>query len=407
MATTWISTNTELGLINALTQSLTVYLPNDAPQGKTLFVKDAAGNSVRSTITLTTQGADTFEDGSLIQTLNSAYESIQLNYSANKWYITGGTMFNTMSVSTLQAQTIQTSNLSSLNISVSTLQFIHNPTSTVGTFSAVSSLLLYNGFNIGGGVRTAIPQTLNRYRFSPVSLPSLAGWYDAADPLGTGVLPTNGSLLQTWFDKSANKNHATQPNVGSRPTYSSSNIVFNGTNNLLLFTNPSALVANTSFSIFVVEQRGKAIGYNLFFGGGSTLANNNLHCGYSAGATGTLFGFYANDLGNGSGVPAFVPGNEPYRIWDFIFTNPRRNMVINGTSIGTDPNAIPLQSWLGGNIGNLTPSVFWYNGSIREILFYNPALSIGNQQRVEGYLAWKWGLQGNLPASNPFKNAPP
>ena len=38
MATTWLSTNTELGLINALTQSLTVYLPNDAPQGKNLFV---------------------------------------------------------------------------------------------------------------------------------------------------------------------------------------------------------------------------------------------------------------------------------------------------------------------------------------------------------------------------------
>jgi len=30
-----------------------------------------------------------------------------------------------------------------------------------------------------------------------------------------------------------------------------------------------------------------------------------------------------------------------------------------------------------------------------------------NRQKVEGYLAWKWGLQSNLPTSHPFRAAAP
>lgn len=29
------------------------------------------------------------------------------------------------------------------------------------------------------------------------------------------------------------------------------------------------------------------------------------------------------------------------------------------------------------------------------------------QERIEGYLAWKWGLVANLPAGHPYKNSPP
>jgi hypothetical protein len=28
-------------------------------------------------------------------------------------------------------------------------------------------------------------------------------------------------------------------------------------------------------------------------------------------------------------------------------------------------------------------------------------------EKAEGYLAWKWGLEGNLPISHPYKNSPP
>jgi hypothetical protein len=34
-------------------------------------------------------------------------------------------------------------------------------------------------------------------------------------------------------------------------------------------------------------------------------------------------------------------------------------------------------------------------------------LSTADRQRLEGYLAWKWGLHANLPAGHPFRNNPP
>jgi len=46
-------------------------------------------------------------------------------------------------------------------------------------------------------------------------------------------------------------------------------------------------------------------------------------------------------------------------------------------------------------------------GDIAEILIFSTALATSPRQQIEGYLAWKWGLQGNLPAGHPYKNAPP
>ena len=49
------------------------------------------------------------------------------------------------------------------------------------------------------------------------------------------------------------------------------------------------------------------------------------------------------------------------------------------------------------------------NGNIAEIIGYAPPtnMSVADIKRVEGYLAWKWGLQANLPANHPHYSAQP
>ena len=42
-----------------------------------------------------------------------------------------------------------------------------------------------------------------------------------------------------------------------------------------------------------------------------------------------------------------------------------------------------------------------------EILMFNRYLGITDRQKVEGYLAWKWGLQASLPVGHPYKSAAP
>ena len=48
-----------------------------------------------------------------------------------------------------------------------------------------------------------------------------------------------------------------------------------------------------------------------------------------------------------------------------------------------------------------------FQGYVGEIVTYPSGLSDSDRQKVEGYLAWKWGIQNNLPDSQPYKNAPP
>ena len=400
-----LNLNTDLALINTNTNVGTITLPASATsQGRVLTFKDIQGTFGRNTLTLICNGSDTFEDNSTSKILRESYGSIQIVASGTKWYLLNGTQVNTVQTSTLIADSISSFNISTINANISTLQFIDNRFST-NQLNISSAFLYYNNYVIAG-TRVGYSNILNRFRFSPYSLPNLAGWYDGADPLGTGTPPTNGTILQTWFDKSANKNNATQPTLSNRPTYNVSNIVFNGTNNYLPFINPGALVENTSFSIFIVEQRATAANNNFIMGGTNILINYLLHLGYT---TQNLFkfAFYGNDL-NYASLPNYIPGSEPYRLWDCIFRSPGRNIVLNGSIVATDTNAQPIISWVGGCIGAYAPPTGnWYNGSIAEILFYNKALPIGNQQQIEGYLAWKWGIQGNLPASHPFKNAPP
>jgi hypothetical protein len=44
---------------------------------------------------------------------------------------------------------------------------------------------------------------------------------------------------------------------------------------------------------------------------------------------------------------------------------------------------------------------------LSEFLGYNRPLDSNERRRVEGYLAWKWGLQSNLPVDHPYKTVKP
>jgi hypothetical protein len=49
----------------------------------------------------------------------------------------------------------------------------------------------------------------------------------------------------------------------------------------------------------------------------------------------------------------------------------------------------------------------WWWGDIAEVLVFNRVISTNDRQNIEGYLAWKWGLQATLPSDHTYKFAPP
>jgi len=425
MALSFISTNTELALVSALNQSLTLCLPSNPPPGKSLFIKDATGNSVLSTIIVSTANSYLYEDSSFIQTINSAYESMQLVFNSNTWYINGGTMFNTYRTSTLQGQNVITSNLSSGTVSISSFQISDARTSNVGTFNTISSFLYYNGYNIGGGLRTAIYQTLNRFTFIPAILPGLTLWLDASDlstlfldTAGTSQISATGQSVGYWKDKT-NSNFYVQTTLASRPTTSFASlngyntVAFNGSQLLTTTVNQGLPLGTANGSFFIVSQTTNGT------------ATPSIQGIFAFGATGGQFGFGFNNvsanneryyLGTNSGANGTIDGTNVYNTFTICSatlsgTNSQSAAWRNGTAFSVQTASYTLNILPTHNTYVGYESIFGNNGfltgNIAEILVFSVVFSTFQRQQIEGYLAWKWGLQSGLPASHPFKNAPP
>ena len=395
----YFSTNTDLGLVNALNQSLNLYLPLNAPNGKSLFIKDANGNSFKSTITVLTQGSDTFEDGSVQQIINSPYESIQLAYTttSNKWYITGGTMFNTMNVSTLRTQAISSINISSLTTTFSTLTTVDQRLqSTVGTINSVSSFLFYNSTMVSAGLRFAPSQILNRFTFSPIALPGLSLWVDSSDRTS---FVTSGTSVTRVFDKSQN------------------NVVLSGTTGFTY--NPSANLFNTSYPSFYnpTALNNATLGFNtslsintpmtIFFVGLKLTTGTGYLCDAGPTSTGVfttrpyLYLGNANTQMGNAGATNILTTNA---LISLTFSQPG-SLFNNGSNVYSGSVTIsPVAGFMLGNRYTLNES---WDGNFCEFMLFNNALNTLQRQQMEGYLAWKWGLQSNLIASHPYKNAPP
>lgn len=78
-------------------------------------------------------------------------------------------------------------------------------------------------------------------------------------------------------------------------------------------------------------------------------------------------------------------------------------------------NTVSSPSFSFGSGTNLTVNIGYsgynendgFNGYISEVIVYTTPLTTTQRQQVEGYLAWKWGLQANLPSTHPWIRFPP
>jgi len=46
-------------------------------------------------------------------------------------------------------------------------------------------------------------------------------------------------------------------------------------------------------------------------------------------------------------------------------------------------------------------------GYMAEVVICDAVLSSTNREKLEGYLAHKWGLESNLPSTHPYKSSAP
>ena len=103
-------------------------------------------------------------------------------------------------------------------------------------------------------------------------------------------------------------------------------------------------------------------------------------------------------------------GNETLLVSLCMSSGGNTGIFVNGTS-RTLVNNLPAAGFLSAgsetiNIGN-TGEIIFQQYDMYELLQYDGELTATQRQTIEGYLAWKWGLQSTLPAGHPFKTAAP
>ena len=226
-------------------------------------------------------------------------------------------------------------------------------------------------------------------------------WYDASD--SNSLTLVDGKVSQ-WNDKSTNGytlvqgTAAHRPSSGIRTINGLHAVDFDGTASFMSITSGFQPGAGNSM-IFAVVARDAASGDQRVFGGQvGTGTRFGLMFHTSSGANLDFFhsaGYAPTSLAAGTGEQLL----SGYK---------------NGTATGVGLNGAYTTASNGG-----TPSTLdkWYvgcyngasaylDGAIGEIvilLHYD----IETRQKIEGYLAHKWGLQANLPADHPFKAAAP
>jgi hypothetical protein len=242
-------------------------------------------------------------------------------------------------------------------------------------------------------------------------------WMDASDLNSITVLSGKVSI---WNDKSPNNYIMGQPTTSNQPTFTSnslnglSTLTFNSASSNYLYgdsrTNQFGVGYN-SYSLFSVSRGAGYIYAKSLYGSqnGRILMSN------------TFISFaHTSDRG----IPSITDPDSAttYHILELIVN--RSGLIDyvfrNGTEVARISTSDPLYNFTNTNTmligaynngtGGIPPQGGYYlQGNVAEIVSYANTYDMTSEtrQRIEGVLAWKWGLQSKLPVGHPHRITPP
>lgn len=229
-------------------------------------------------------------------------------------------------------------------------------------------------------------------------------WLDADD---NSAITLNGTTVSQWNDKSGFNRHATalataQPTATDAGLNGRRVVTFDGSTDVLNVD--LDFLAGVSHSAFVVTK--PTIYSNIYGAANSNAGANSLHVGFSSAANYRM-NFWGNDY-----APAvssnFAAGSA--NIMNYVWTaGTSKQILANGKSEGISTSPVPGTIGTmsgGGRIGRTTGHGF-FGGDIAEFVVVTGAVSAADRQKMEGYLAHKWGTTARLDAAHPYKTNSP
>ena len=287
----------------------------------------------------------------------------------------------------------------------------------------VESYLMWKWNNVRTSYSTAAGNTIPNYpsthsfytfpaptvTLNPRSFGSLYMWYDGAD----ASTITGSAPMTQWNDKSGNGNNLTTSAGPTRSATSNNpvgfDITFNGAS-FMSITSFAVAINTTSFSYFSVFINNTASGNNArMVSAGTTLDSGADSSGFFVSSQGadTVAPFRMTPNKGNSGNSYYVT-KSTYHIISLIFTStPNFTLFVDGVSQGTLTTGSATFNFTQLSVGRSLAGSLPFSGVINENVMFTTSLSTFQRQQMEGYLAWKWGLQNNLPPTHAYSKIRP
>ena len=224
------------------------------------------------------------------------------------------------------------------------------------------------------------------------STPGLKLWFDATDVNGDGLPDTsddfiNGNRVSIWADKSGNTNNPVQANVLRMPTWTpfslnkKATLQFNSDFNQIFDIQNE--VTSPNF-IFIVHRHEDSNPSNILGGDLRTASTD---------------GYLSLEHGNGNVAIVSESNSSNWSVSSLRVAPNSQSLWINGQIIGADSYAdgVLAIDHVGEN----------FSGEIAEALIFEDDINSISRQKIEGYLAHKWGFNEELPHLHPYSAEPP
>lgn len=245
-------------------------------------------------------------------------------------------------------------------------------------------------------------------QWDPSQLSSLEAWYKA-DAI-TGL--SDGDPVSSWLDVTSN-NHDLSATSTNEPVYKTAIlnglpvVEFDGTETDLGVSSTGVINSAADAWVYVVHTVDNAAS-NPFVLYISTTSNSTARLAIQPRSTGSVWfrvqGSAIGDTSAGATTSAtwFITGMRTDGATLHAYQDGTELSLTNSTITSGFPAETAAVMRLGNDNSGSN-----LDGYIAEVVIGNEALSDSEREKVEGYLAHKWGLTSSLPNDHPYKSSAP
>jgi hypothetical protein len=345
----------------------------------------------------------------LVQSWFNNNQTTNFNLTADISYLVEMTYDSGIRRTFINGSLVGQDNVSSRNSSTSNNIIGSNSNLTANLNGSVGDIIIYNRV-LNNFERNSVINFLEKRKndISMVNIGNLVAWLDATDSNSLydqriERKASNHNYVYNWLDRSPANNSASQSNVSIIPTRRP---VVQNNLGAVEFNQSSMTIPNATYPLnaFIVLRLS-----NLNDRDGiisvSPNSNNFSSLAYNINGSNT---WSITNTAN-SVLSPFIETSNNMLIMEWNIGNNLNYIRRNGLNLNYSTNgtwSLPNNAnIIIGNTNSFDNNRF--NGNIGEIIIFNRNIGDDYRYNIEGYLAWKWGLQSQLINSHPFKLSPP